>query len=55
MCDRLLTKCVVVFVAVVSLPLSSLLAQEVPKSEDESFDIEPPLLVQPREPEPRAR
>jgi hypothetical protein len=51
MCDRRLTKCVVVLAAVVSLPLSSLLAQDVPKSEDESFDIEPPLLVQPREPE----
>ncbi len=51
MCDRRLTKCVVVFAAVVSLPLSSLLAQDVPKSEDDSFDIEPPLLVLPRDPE----
>src|SRR5438067_7440030 len=40
--DCLLTKCVVAYVAIVSLSLSSLLAQEVPKSDDESFDIEPP-------------
>lgn|SRR5689334_15477275 len=42
------TECVVAFAAVVSLPLSSLLAQDVPKSDDDtSFDIEPPLLVKP--------
>ena len=45
--DCLLTKCVVAYVAILSL--SSLLAQEVPKSDDESFDIEPPLLVKPWE------
>jgi len=40
------------FAAVVSLPLSSLLAQDVPKSDDDSaFDIEPPLLVKPWEEE----
>src|SRR5437660_12359175 len=50
--DCLLTKCVVAYVAIVSLSLSSLLAQEVPKSDDESFDIEPPLLVKPWEPQP---
>ena len=44
--DCLLTKCVVAYFAIVSLSLSSLLAQEVPKSDDESFDIEPPLLNQ---------
>src|SRR5437868_15545654 len=44
-------KCVVAYVAIVSLSLSSLLAQEVPKSDDESFDIEPPLLVKPWEPQ----
>src|SRR5947199_7659639 len=49
--DCLLTKCVVAYVAIVSLSLSSLLAQEVPKSDDESFDIEPPLLVKPWEPQ----
>ena len=48
--DCLLTKCVVAYFAIVSLSLSSLLAQEVPKSDDESFDIEPPLLVKPWEP-----
>jgi hypothetical protein len=48
--DRL-TKCVLAFATVVSLPLSSLHAQDLPKSEDDSFDIEPPLLTQPREPE----
>src|SRR5205809_8042180 len=50
--DCLLTKCVVAYVAIVSLSPSSLLAQEVPKSDDESFDIEPPLLVKPWEPQP---
>jgi hypothetical protein len=50
--DCLLTKCVVAYIAIVSLSLSSLLAQEVPKSDDESFDIEPPLLVKPWEPQP---
>src|SRR5438874_12511016 len=49
--DCLLAKCVVAYVAIVSLSLSSLLAQEVPKSDDESFDIEPPLLVKPWEPQ----
>ena len=47
---RLLTKCVMAFAAIVSLPLSSVLAQDVPKSDDDaSFDIEPPLLVKPWE------
>src|SRR5205823_12941576 len=50
--DCLLTKCVVAYVAIVSLSPSSLLAQEAPKSDDESFDIEPPLLVKPWEPQP---
>ena len=49
--DCLLTKCVVAYFAIVSLSLSALLAQEVPKSDDESFDIEPPLLVKPWEPQ----
>src|SRR5437764_6381673 len=53
--DCLLTKCVVAYVAIVSLSLSSLLAQEVPKSDDESFDIEPPLLVKPWEPQSARR
>jgi len=46
-------KCLLALAAVVGLPLSSLLAQNAPK-EDESFDIEPPLLVEPREPERRS-
>ena len=50
--DCLLTKCVVAYFAIVSLSLSSLLAQEAPKSDDQSFDIEPPLLVKPWEPQP---
>src|SRR5205085_7389728 len=50
--DCLLTKCVAAYFAIVSLSLSSLFAQEVPKSDDESFDIEPPLLVKPWEPQP---
>ena len=49
--DCLLTKWVVAYFAIVSLSLSSLLAQEVPKSDDESVDIEPPLLVKPWEQE----
>ena len=47
--DCFLTKYVVAFAAIVALPLSSLLAQDLPKSDDESFDIEPPLLIQPPE------
>jgi hypothetical protein len=50
--DRLRTKFVVAFAAIVSLPLSSLLAQDLPKSGDDSIDIEPPLLIPPREPAP---
>ena len=50
--DCLLTKCVVAHFAIVSLSLSSLLAQQAPKSDDESFDIEPPLLVKPWEAQP---
>src|SRR5436190_1380869 len=49
--DCLLMKCVVAYFPIISLSLSSLLAQEVPKSDDESFDIEPPLLVKPWEPQ----
>jgi hypothetical protein len=49
--DCLLTKCLVAYVAIVSLFLSLLLAEAVPKSDDESFDIEPPLLVKPWEPQ----
>ena len=40
-------KCVVAYF--ISLALSSSLAQEAPKSDDESFDVEPPLLVKPWE------
>src|SRR5438105_13447705 len=47
----LLPKGLVSEFAIVSLSLSSLLAQEVPKSDGESFDIEPPLLVKPWEPQ----
>jgi hypothetical protein len=47
--DCFLTKYVVAFAAIVGLALSSLLAQDLPKSDDESFDIEPPLLIQPPE------
>ena len=42
-------KCVVAYFAIISLSLSSLFAQEAPKSDDESVDIEPPLLVKPWE------
>ena len=48
---RLLTKWVVALAAVVSLPQGSLLAQDAPKPDDTSFDVEPPLLVKPWEQE----
>ena len=51
MIDGVLTKFCLTFAALISLPLTPLLAQNAPKTEDESFDIEPPLLVEPREPE----
>ena len=51
MCNRSLTKCVLALAALVSLPVSSSLAQDVPKSADQSFDIEPPLLIKPWEQE----
>jgi len=47
--DCLLIKFVVAYFAILRLSLSSLLAQEVPKSDEESFDVEPPLLVKPWE------
>jgi hypothetical protein len=43
-----LPKWIMVGAAAVSLPLSSVLPQDLPKSGDDSFDIEPPLLIQPR-------
>lgn len=46
---RTLTEWTTAFAVVVILPLSSLLAQELPKSGDESFEVEPPLLVPPSE------
>jgi hypothetical protein len=50
--DCFLTKYVVAFAAIAGLLLSSLLAQDLPKSDDDSFDVEPPLLIQPRELQP---
>ncbi len=47
MCDRILTKWLVAFAALLSLPMSSLLAQELPKSSDDSFEVEPPFLIPP--------
>jgi hypothetical protein len=47
--DNCLTKSIA-FAAFASLPLSSLIAQDLPKSGDDSFDVEPPLLIEPREP-----
>jgi hypothetical protein len=46
MCDRILTKWMVGFAAVLTLTISLLGAQELPKSED-SFEVEPPLLIPP--------
>src|SRR5262245_36632168 len=48
-----LTKYLAEVAAVVFLSPSSLLAQDVPKSDDDtSFDVEPPLLIKPWEQEP---
>ncbi len=44
MSRRILTQWLVTLTTVVALPHSSLLAQELPKSDD-SFEVEPPLLV----------
>lgn len=49
MCYRLRTKSIVVVAAAVGLQLSALIAQDTPKTEQESFDVEPPLLVKPWE------
>jgi hypothetical protein len=46
MCDRILTKWAVGFAAVLTLPMTSLRAQELPKSDD-SFEVEPPSLIPP--------
>jgi hypothetical protein len=43
--DRLLTKCFVAYFAIVTRLVTSLLAQQVPKSDDESFDVEPHQLL----------
>jgi hypothetical protein len=51
MCERRLTRCAAAFAVAVSLPLLAAFAQEPPKAEDDAFDIEPPLLVQPGAPE----
>lgn len=47
--DRILTNRAVALAAVVSLSLASLGAQEFPPSSDDSFEVEPPLLVKPWE------
>lgn len=48
--DRILRRRVAALAAVVTLPLSSLSAQELPKGGDDSFEVEPPLLIPPSEP-----
>ena len=50
-CDPILTKCVVAFGAVMTLSITSFVAQELPNGND-SFEVEPPLLVLPGEAEP---
>lgn len=47
MCDHILRKWVAVFAALLISPMTSLFAQELPKSDDDPFEIEPPLLVPP--------
>lgn len=47
---RLFTKWAMTLAAITALPVTALLAQESPRS-DESFDVEPPLLVPAGEPE----
>lgn len=51
MCDRRLTKSVVVFATAFSLAPGFLLGQGTPRSPSDPFDVEPPLLVKPTEPE----
>jgi hypothetical protein len=47
----ILTKCAVLFGAVMTLSIMSVVAQELPNAND-SFEVEPPLLVLPGESEP---
>lgn len=47
MCDRILTKWAAAFAAVITLSMTPSGAQELPKSDNDSFDVEPPLLVPP--------
>src|SRR5678816_892144 len=51
MCIRSLTKHAVTLTALINLPLNALFAQTAPQTEDEPFDVEPPLLVKPWEPD----
>jgi hypothetical protein len=51
LCDPILTKRVVVFGAVMTLSITSFVAQELPNAND-AFEVEPPLLVLPGEAEP---
>lgn len=47
MCECILTKWALAIAMLVSLALSVLLAGELPKSDDNSFEVEPPLLIPP--------
>ena len=47
MCDRILTKWAMAFAAVLTLPMSPLPAQQLPRSDNDSFEVEPPLLIPP--------
>ena len=49
-CDPILTKYVALFGAVMSLSIPSFVAQELPTADD-SFEVEPPILVLPGKPE----
>ncbi len=45
MCVRIPTKLLVALAVMLFLPMGSLLAQELPKSDNDAFEVEPPLLV----------
>lgn len=54
MCVRIPTKLLVALAVILFLPISSLLAQELPKSDNDAFEVEPPLLIPPGAQEKRA-
>jgi hypothetical protein len=52
MSRRRLLKSAIILAALATLPPASFFAQELPKSQNDSFEVEPPLLIQPTEMQP---